>query len=511
MVRQPRSRRGFTLLEAAVSLVALTTLSAAGYAGAQQAQVEFEHNQNRLVVQNFVAATSTDAASRGQQFNPGILEFYREGQRFQVGGVQIVRSQLSDVSAATGEVVAWVSDDLQLISVAMLSNRDRCLQAYTLAGQLSPVSTTRSLPCRPILPDALGLLEPGTAVPAPPAGLLAVPGNGQVELSWLPSFEDAAYLAVVDPTSRTCSTLQTSCVIQLAPGTYSTTVVASNLAGTSRPSTPVQFDVSASPSAPQNLIAQPGAAQVTLLWTLPADNGAALSGHLIQYHAGQSWVDVEAGTENTATITGLQPDLEYVFRVAGVNVWGTGALSPPVTAVIFAAAEPPTLQVEGGDRSLEVTVTEPAAITWPVDGYAVAYRVPGGTWIEQLRDQGGSFTISGLQAGTVYEARARTVSGIGDSVWTEPVEQITLAAVPDLQVSYGAGTATLSWPSVTGAASYDVARRLNAGSETVIAQPTGALFSETAQPDSTYTYRVRSCNQAGCSAFSTPQSIDTVP
>jgi hypothetical protein len=430
MLRRRGLRRGFTLLEAAIALTALTALSATGYVGAQQARVEFEHNQNRLVVQNLASATTTDAAVRGQQFNPDLLEQYAGQGRFAVGGVDTIAQDRAATSSAPGDVVAWTSDDLRILSIAMASTRDRCLQTVTAAGQVATVLSVRTTPCRPILPEGANL--PGDTAPPAPAGVTAVPGNGQVTLGWAPSFDEAAYLAVVSPTGRTCSTLSTSCVIVLPAGAYSATVIASNRSGTSPPSTPVSFTVTASPAAPQNLVALAGAGQAQLSWTLPDDNGAALESHLVQYHTGSDWIDLVVGVEPSAVVPALTPGVEYAFRVAGVNVWGAGPFSTPATAVIFDTPQPPGLSVSGGFESLTVTLSAPESVLWPVEGYAVAYRVPNGTWVEQVRASADTFTISGLQSGTSYEVRARTLTGIGPSAWTEATASTTAPAAPTI-------------------------------------------------------------------------------
>ena len=514
MTRRPRRSpgRGFTLLEAAIALVALAALTGAGVAGVREAQTEFEHSQHRTTVSNLLAATTTDAASRGHQFEPDLLGLYTGGGRYAIAGVETIHTSRAAVSDAPGELVAWISGDQLVISLAMLSTRSRCLQALTVAGQMVTVTSTRTSPCRPILPAAL-YLDPGAPAPAAPTGLLAVPGNGEVELSWTPLPGEVAYLAHVAPNGATCETRATSCVITLPAGEYSATLVAANAAGMSPPSQPpVPFTVTAAPSAPTGLVATPGIGQVTLSWTLPADNGSPLSGHRILVHADGEWIELEHGAAPTATVADLTPGVTYAFRVAGVNGWGVGAYSDTVSVAVFSAPLPPGLTVTGGDTELTVTLTDPpGAATWPGVSYTVAYHDGSGNWIELVRPAAGTFTISGLQPGVTYSVRARTRSDIGDSDWSETITRPTIPTVPSPALSTAATTVTVTWPPVTGATGYVVTRSSGESSPSIVYSGADTTVADAVSPDTTYTYRVRACNTSGCSADSAPQNITAVP
>ena len=516
MARRPlwSPGRGFTLLEAAVSLVVLAALTGAGVAGVRHAQAEFEHSRHRTTVTSLLAAATTDAAVRGHRFEPGLLGLYTGGGRHAIAGVETIHTSRAAASDAPGELVAWIGGDQLVLSLAMLSTRGRCLQAITVAGQVVGATTTRTSPCRPILPEAFAL-DPGAPAPDAPTGLLATPGDGQVELSWTPLAGEVAYLAVVAPLGATCETRTASCVIPLPAGEYSATLSAANAAGISPPSKPpVPFTVTASPSAPTGVVATPGVGQATLSWNLPADNGSSLTGHSVRFRADGDveWTALDHDVTPSATVADLTPGVTYAFQVAGVNGWGVGTYSVTVPVTIFATPLPPGLTVAGGDESLTVALTDPPGATmWPASGYAVAYHDGSGTWVELARPEAGTFSISGLQPGVTYSVRSRTLSDIGDSEWSDTVSRPTIPTVPSPELSAVATTVTVTWPPVTGATSYVVTRSSGESTPSIVYSGSDTTVADPVSPDDTYTYRVRACNMSGCSADSAPQDITTVP
>ncbi|MFM8759053.1 MAG: fibronectin type III domain-containing protein, partial [Methylophilaceae bacterium] len=86
------------------------------------------------------------------------------------------------------------------------------------------------------------------------------------------------------------------------------------------------------PSAPTSLTAFADDSAAVLSWTAPSDNGgSAITNYLIQYssNGGNTWTSFSrsASTSPSATVTGLSNGLVYVFKVAAVNLAGTGAYS----------------------------------------------------------------------------------------------------------------------------------------------------------------------------------------
>jgi hypothetical protein len=101
--------------------------------------------------------------------------------------------------------------------------------------------------------------------------------------------------------------------------------------------------------------------EVSLVWTAPAFNGGSrITDYLIQYSInGTSWTTFNDGmsTATSARVTGLTNGIGYVFRVAAVNVAGTGGYSAKSTSTT-PAANPVT----------------PTALTGSVSGSNRVYR-----------------------------------------------------------------------------------------------------------------------------------------
>ena len=87
---------------------------------------------------------------------------------------------------------------------------------------------------------------------------------------------------------------------------------------------------SAVPDAPINVSGTIEDSQVSLSWTAPTNTGGSdISDYIIQYsdNNGDTWTTFPDGvsTNTYKTVTGLTNGTNYVFRVAAVNIIGTGA------------------------------------------------------------------------------------------------------------------------------------------------------------------------------------------
>lgn len=238
--RRSRDARGFTLLEAAIALVTLAALSAAGVAASRQAQVEFNNNQNRFTLQNLASAAASDAMARGSRFDEALLQSYLDGRSNGVGGVMSIAVGATAESQEPGQVVAVLSEDRLVLSLAMRSSRGRCLRIQVLAGTPGRVASQQVSVCRALAPEAI--LSSSAVLPSAPVLLQTVQSGSITTVSWIPVPEAAAYVVSTSPESSGCAVLapQTSCDLELSFGEYLVFIEAQNAAGSSVSTTVIQ-------------------------------------------------------------------------------------------------------------------------------------------------------------------------------------------------------------------------------------------------------------------------------
>jgi fibronectin type III domain protein/Big-like domain-containing protein len=143
----------------------------------------------------------------------------------------------------------------------------------------------------------------------------------------------------VEVTSGSASTTTAA----LTAGSHALTAVftptdASSFTGSTSPA--VTYLIANVPGAPSGVTASAHPASATVSWTAPADNGgAAITGYDVQYssNGGGDWTSASSSfhtsTATAHTITGLANGTGYVFRVAAINLIGTGAYSSMSSAV----------------------------------------------------------------------------------------------------------------------------------------------------------------------------------
>ena len=188
-------------------------------------------------------------------------------------------------------------------------------------------------------------------VPSAPTNLSATRANGSVLLNWdTPSSDGGDSISnyrieyssnggsTWSTFSRSDSTANTETVTSLSNGTtYSFRVSAVNGAGFSLASSTVTATPSTLPSAPTNLVATASNESVSIAFTAGSNGGASISDYFIEFSTdgGQSWT-----TYNNAPVTSspiILGDLTnytpYKFRIAAINLNGTGSASQATSSV----------------------------------------------------------------------------------------------------------------------------------------------------------------------------------
>src|SRR5271157_5563071 len=381
-------------------------------------------------------------------------------------------------------------------------------------------------------------------VPGAPTGLAAAPGNAQVVLTWVVPASNGGspitgYSVWLSKTSGTevlnvtIGNVTTYTRVGLNNGQiYYFQVAAINAAGTGPLSTEASTTPRTVPGAPTGLAAAPGNAQVVLTWVTPASNGgSAITGYSVWLSktTGTEVLNVTIGNVLTYTVTGLNNGQVYFFKVAAINVAGTGALSAEATTTPRTVPGAPTgLALTPSNTQIVLTWVAPvsnggSAIT----GYSVWLSKTSGT--ETLNITIGNvltYTVTGLNNGQVYffEVAAINAAGTGALSAEATTTPRTVPGAPTgLAAAPGAGQVVLTWvaPASNGGSAitgYSVWLSKTTGTE-VLNVTIGNVLTYTVlglNNGQAYFFKVAAINAAGTGALSaeattTPYTLPGAP
>ena len=393
-----------------------------------------------------------------------------------LGNAQLVVTWTA-VSTATGYTVQWTS------SGQGYNTGDR--QATVTSG-----STTRyTIPSLTNgTPYTVRVIATRTgATDGAPQHLSGVPGDEQVMLTWdAPSSDGGSAIlryeyAIDDSWTWIDAGLDLE---ETVPGLtngqqYAFEVRAVNSAGPGAPARTAATPLGM-PSVPESLTATGGDGEVVLEWTEPADDGGApVTGYGYRYAAGQAvpedvtWRD--AGTELTATVTGLENETRYTFEVRARNrvgpgeTSGTTALPLRLRAELFSTA---VLATEG--EALVLGVRRSGRLAFPAHAYigVTDSALPGVTATEEGRDDGLGRHRLDFAAGAAEATVTVTVAFDGerrqDRVLSATLDSAELE-VDDVRRPYELVTPTLVVPVTEGDAGLSVADARVQGKSSVLA------------------------------------------
>jgi titin len=229
---------------------------------------------------------------------------------------------------------------------------------------------------------------------------------------------------------------------------YTFQVAAVNVAGTGQYSTK---SAAATPRAvagtPTDIAGVVGNAQVTLTWTAPANNGAAITDYVVQSCVGSSCSTFAHSPSATAGIivTGLTNGVAYTFKVAAVNLAGTGSAVTSTSYTPRTVPNAPTSvrAVADNTTGIDVSWTAPAfnggsAIT----DYVVEYATDNSDYVVFADgvSTGTSTKVTGLTQGVEYTFRIAAKNIAGQGAYSAE----TLDAIATARTVPGAPTATAS-------------------------------------------------------------------
>ncbi len=369
------------------------------------------------------------------------------------------------------------------------------------------------------------------SVPGAPANLTATPASAtQIDLSW--SAAVGAVDSYVIERKTAGGTYATIATIAKDSLTYRNTGLTgstqyfyqvracNSVAGCSTPS----VEASATtfplpPSAPSGLSATPASAtQVDLSWTAPA-SGPVVNYRIERQDPGGSFQEialVPAGT-TTYSSTGLSGGTQYNYRVRACNQGGCSGYSNAATALtsLSAPANLTATVVSSSQIDLSWSASTGAA------NYIIERQIGTGSFVQIATVTATLYSDLGLNTSTQYSYQVKACNTAGCSPFSAPVLSTPTPSTPSAPTNLQAFTVSssqidLTWtPPISGSVTnYRIERQSPGGVFTEIANnvTTPAYSNTTGLVAGTqYSYQVRACNSAGCSAYSPPASTQTVP
>ncbi len=246
--------------------------------------------------------------------------------------------------------------------------------------------------------------------------------------------------------------------------------------------------VRTTPKAPSAPTASSDESSVTVSW----DSVAGASSYDLQI---DGKVYNVKGTSHK--VTGLKPNTSYSYQIRVNNADGSSSYSRAKT--LKTTPVPPETVKEKRSRT-DIT------LSWDYISGASSYDVlfDGKTY----RVTGTSKTISGLTADTSHSYQIRVNNADGSSSYS-PVKTVkTLPyapkTYPTVKTAVTIDTVTLTWNAVTGATEYE----LYFDGKTYTVKGTSHKVTGL-EDDTSYRYRIRSCNEGGYSSYSSYMTVKT--
>lgn len=334
--------------------------------------------------------------------------------------------------------------------------------------------------------------------------LIAIPGNGEIHLSWSEPDNNGAdiisYKVIRWETGSdvftTFPNLGTS-TQAIATGlkndvSYSFKVIAINSIGASNDSNIASAKPLATspltdiPNTITDFIATRGDAKVNLSWTKPYDNGSPITSYKITYW--QIGTDdfkkkTVASESTSAQITGLTNDASYAFKINSINALGQSPDSnvDSATPSKSVVAKVPN-QVRGvtgipSNGQVFLSWIEPSDNGSFITSYRVTVNEKGSTVSTTYPNIGDvtKTTIIGLKNNVSYEFKLSAVNSVGigkesNSITVTPNNKVPIA-ITNLKSSSGNGKVMLSWsvssPALDQITGYRV-REFKTGSDSFV-------------------------------------------
>ncbi len=282
------------------------------------------------------------------------------------------------------------------------------------------------------------------------------------------------------------------------------------------------------PAAPSGLSAVGGTGHVTLSWTSVSN---ATSYNI--YYATAAGVSITSGTKISMASspyvqTGLTAATSYYYVVTAVNSAGESAASAQASAATASTTPIPTVPA-APTGVIATGGTNQVTLKWDTVSTATSYNLYYATTSGVTKATGtkiSSATSPAVQTGltdsTAYYYIVTAVNSAGEGAASVQVAATTLAVTPaptapaaptGVTAVGGTNQATISWPAVAGAASYNVYWSTKNGvtmaSGMKVAGVTSPKIINALSAGTTYYFIVTAVNSVGESAASSQSSATT--
>lgn len=207
------------------------------------------------------------------------------------------------------------------------------------------------------------------------------------------------------------------------------------------------------------------------------------------------WSVVQTTDKTDVTITG-KANGEYSYQVQACNSAGCSELSVPHTTTVLLPPDAPATI-----NALSVVYTGSIHVTWTASDTATRYllqeKVNFGSWASVYTGTATSAALTANGTGEhTYQVQACNAGGC--SVFTTSATVLVTiipAGAPALSVpsSSSTGSYTVSWTSVSNAASYDLQQSFNGGTWSTVKRGAVTSVAITGMGSGNYSYRVFAC------------------